>query len=175
MCPSWKLNSQRSARKIKLSEGVIQMMMKRVLFLIKCSCVLFYVSMMGLSCAETKPAQIVGGPCSYKSYPGTAEVISVEKVYASKEAATRAGSGYDVRFVYYADTAPEETYVRVKGKTHSLLLTNGTRPRSGFLKKYNIAAGNTLPCELAVIVKGTCTPILFKFPTVDLTDYEANR
>ncbi len=149
------------------------MPMRRVLFLIKYFCV-FLFSVMILSCAETKKDQIVGGPCSYKSYPGTAEVVSVEKVYTSKQAATKTGGGYDVRFVYYTDTAPEATYARIKGKTHSLLLTDGTRPRSGFLKKYKIAAGNTLPCELMVIVKGTCTPVLFKFPTVDLTDYESN-
>jgi len=133
---------------------------------------------MGASCAETKarePGRLVGGPCSYKSYPGTAEVVSVEKVYTSSQDAKKIGDGYDVHFVFHTDKTPEETYARVNGKTHSLLLTNGTRPRSGFLKKYKIAAGNTLPCELAVIVKGTCTPLLFKFPTVDLTDYEANR
>ncbi len=137
-------------------------------------CLIFLGS---VSCGETKarePGQVVGGPCHYKSYPGTAEVVSVQKVAALKDA-QGSGSGYDVKFVFHAETEPEEAFGQTKGKTHRLLLVNGTCPGSGFLKKYGIKAGKTFPCHLDVIVKGTCTPVLFSFPTIDLTDYEANR
>jgi len=138
----------------------------------------FSVFFMSVSCAETKTSEIgrvVGGPCSYKTYPGTARVVLIEKAYATSQDGKKNGDGYDVHFVFHPETAPEETYARVEGKTHTFLLTNGSRPKSGFLKIYGIETGKTLPCQLKVIVKGTCTPILFKFPTVDMNDYEANR
>lgn len=131
-------------------------------------CILFSVALMTASCAEKKTPEIrrvVGGPCSYKSYPGKAEVVSIKK----------ADDGYDVNFFFHSEKTPKETYARVKGKTHRLLLMEGSRPRAGFLKKYGIETGKMLPCNLDVIAKGTCTPVMFKFPTVDLSDYEANR
>jgi len=137
-------------------------------FVLNRVCIFFAVVLMSVSCAETKTPEIrrvVGGPCSYKSYPGKAEVVSVKK----------ADDGYDVKFVFHSEKTPRETYARVEGKTHRLLLIEGSRPKLGFLKKYGIETGRVFPCNLDVIVKGTCTPVLFKFPTVDLTDYEANR
>jgi len=131
-------------------------------------CMFLSVILMSVSCAETKSKEIgrvVGGPCGYESYPGKAEVVSVKK----------GDDGYDVKFTFHSENTPRETYARVEGKPHRLLLTNGSRPKLGFLKKYGIEAGKVLPCNLDVIVKGTCTPIIFKFPTVDLIDYEANQ
>ncbi len=131
-------------------------------------CMFFLVVLISVSCAETKTkgdGRVAGGPCSYESYPGKAEVVSV----------TKTDDGYDAMFIFRSEKAPQETYARVEGKTHRLLLTNGSLPRHGFLRKYGIETGKVLPCNLDVIVKGTCTPVLFKFPTVDLTDYEANR
>jgi len=144
------------------------MIKRRMAFVLNRVCIFFAVVLMSVSCAETKTPEIrrvVGGPCSYKSYPGKAEVVSVKK----------ADDGYDVKFVFHSEKTPRETYARVEGKTHRLLLIEGSRPKLGFLKKYGIETGRVFPCNLDVIVKGTCTPVLFKFPTVDLTDYEANR
>ena len=144
------------------------MIKRRMAFVLNRLCIFFAVVLMSVSCAETKTPEIrrvVGGPCSYKSYPGKAEVVSVKK----------ADDGYNVKFVFHSEKTPQETYARVEGKTHRLLLIEGSRPKLRFLKKYSIETGKVLPCNLDVIVKGTCTPILFKFPTVDLTDYEANQ
>ena len=139
---------------------------------------LFCLILLGsVSCGETKarePGQVLGGPCHYKTYPGTAEMVSVQKVAALKNA-KGSGDGYDVKFVFHAETEPEEAFARTEGKTHRLLLINGTYPRNGFLKKYGIEVGKVFPCHLEVIVKGTCTPVVYTFPTIDLTDYEANR
>jgi hypothetical protein len=141
---------------------------RRMVLVLNWLCMFFLVVLISVSCAETKTkgiGRVVGGPCSYESYAGKAEVVSVKKT----------GDGYNVMFVFRSEKAPQETYARVEGKNHRLLLTNGSRPKFRFLKKYGIETGKVLPCNLDVIVKGTCTPVLFKFPTVDLTDYEANR
>jgi hypothetical protein len=139
-----------------------------MVFVLNRFCIFFAVVLLSVSCAETKTkgvGRVVGGPCSYESYPGDAEVVSVK----------RGDDGYDVKFVFHSEKTPQETDAWVKEKTHFLLLTNGSRPKAGFLKKYGIKTGKMFPCSLEVIVKGTCTPILFQFSTIDLTDYEANR
>lgn len=139
-----------------------------MVFVLAWLCMFFAVVLMSVSCAETKAPEVrrvVGGPCSYESYPGKAEVVSIKK----------SDDGYDVKFVFHSEKVPPETYAGVEGKTHRLLLIEGSHPTLGFLKKYGIETGKVLPCNLDVIVKGTCTPVVFKFPTVDLTDYEANR
>jgi len=51
------------------------------------------------------------------------------------------------------------------------MLKNSGYPGPKFLEKYGIEAGKSFECHLKVIVKGTCTPILFEFPTIDLRDY----
>ncbi len=139
---------------------------------------LFFLILITVSCTKAEPGRpdrMVGGACQYKSYPGTAKVLAFEKIPAKKAVEKGGGDEYDVRFIFYPETTPIEKFAQVEGKTHRLVLMNGSLPKEGFLKKYGISPGKTLPCHLDVIVKGTCTPVVFQFPTVDLTDYEANQ
>jgi hypothetical protein len=155
-----------------------QMKMKRTLLATSFFCMLFPAVLMSVSCAETKQGEtqwVIGGPCKYRSYAGTAKVVSVERADVSQNGAKEDVRTYDVQFIFQSENVPKDIYERVQGKRHPFLLTNGSRPTSGFLKKYGISKGKSLPCELDVIVKGTCTPRIFKFPNVDLTDYDANR
>ena len=39
------------------------------------------------------------------------------------------------------------------------------------VEKYGVRPGAALPCVLRVITSGTCTPLLFEFPGIDLADY----
>ena len=131
----------------------------------------------GCACpkADAQPhgKAVVGGPCEYRSYPGEARIVSIKKVVpeANAQPAGPSAKGYDVTFIFHTDRIIEEPYVKVQEKPHRLLLTNGSRPSARFLKKYGIEEGKTYPCRLQVITKGTCTPVLFDFPTIDLSDY----
>jgi hypothetical protein len=40
-----------------------------------------------------------------------------------------------------------------------------------YLEKYAIAKGKTLSAVLRVLTKGTCSPYIIDFPTIDLADY----
>jgi len=51
------------------------------------------------------------------------------------------------------------------------LLSNLSYPGKAFLEKYDIAVSRDFDCYLKVIIKGTCTPILFEFPSIMLDDY----
>ena len=121
---------------------------------------------------ETRRQRVLGGPCEYKSYRGVATITSVRETEEGPE--SRGGSpcqGYVVRFSFSPDEKIEESYGNVEGKEYTLKLKNSWNPGAKFLKKYEIEEGRNFGCCLKVIIRGTCTPVLFDFPTIDLGDY----
>lgn len=120
---------------------------------------------------ERAERRVVGGPCQYKAYPGRAAILLVRKQEGSAQVGTPAADAYEVKFSFTPDEKIEEAWVQVEGKEHLLLLANSTFPGPGFLKKYGIEAGKCFECYVKVITRGTCTPVLFDFPTIDLSDY----
>ena len=114
---------------------------------------------------------MVGGPCQYREYPGRAVILSVQKQEGRTQAGAPAADAYEVKFSFTPDKKIEEGWVQIEGKEHLLLLTNSSLPGPGFLKKYGIERGKGFDCNMKVITKGTCTPVLFEFPAIDLSDY----
>ncbi len=101
----------------------------------------------------------VGGPCQYKQYKGDAEILSVtQRPNAPQE--------YDVQFVFHPKENIQETFARQEGKTWTLVRKDSSYPTKDFLTRHGIEPKKHLPCHLKAIVRGTCTPILFEFPTI---------
>jgi hypothetical protein len=133
---------------------------------------LFFVC--GAACMameERSERRVVGGPCQYREYPGRAVILSVQKQEGQTHAGEPAADVYEVKFSFTPDKKIEEGWVQVEGKEHLLLLINSSLPGPGFLKKYGIERGKGFDCNMKVITKGTCTPVLFEFPAIDLSDY----
>jgi len=121
---------------------------------------------------EMRTQRVVGGLCEYKSYRGIATITSVCK--AEETPGFSSGSsyqGYLVEFSFVPDEVVQESYVNGEGRENILKLKNSWNPGTKFLKKYGIEAGRNFECYLKVITRGTCTPVLFDFPTIDLGDY----
>ena len=117
-----------------------------------------------------------GGRCVYCSYEGSAEILRIKQTPASRAQSEIHGGpryeGYEVWFHF----RPELDYSLDRIKTiiirdHLLTLDNGWYVGSCYLEKYGIKAGKVFPCTLKVIEKGTCTPVVFEFESVDLKDY----
>lgn len=128
----------------------------------------------GVSCMATEKRperRVVGGPCEYKAYPGKATIVSVQKPEGPSQTGPSGSDAYEVRFSFTSQEAIEEDWVQLEGKEHLLLLTNSSFPGPRFLEKYGIEPGKSFECNLKVITKGTCTPLLFDFPAIDLNDY----
>ena len=139
---------------------------------LKCPCLIFgafFFLFAPLSCvANTEPdGRAVGGPCSYREYLGQAKIVSVQETAADENSKRPGDKRYEVRFSFHTDQIIEEKYARVEGKEFLLLLKNNSYPGSNFLRKYDILTGRTFPCVMKVITRGTCTPVLFDFPTID--------
>ncbi len=116
----------------------------------------------GIGCSmtgsEIARGPLVGGPCEYRSYPGQAEIVSVDP-------STAVGGRFDVRFRFIPDGQVEEPLGKAAlERTFALLPDRETPPDRATLEQFDIRPGKRLACTLKVITRGTCTPILFDFP-----------
>jgi hypothetical protein len=110
--------------------------------------------------AQSLSAGLVGGPCEYKQYTGKAEILSVTE---------RPGSPgeYEVKFSFHTVENIGEGFASVEGRQWLLMKPDNMYPKRDFLDKYDIEVGKRLDCSMKVIIRGTCTPILFDFPDID--------
>jgi len=122
---------------------------------------------------------MVGGPCEYEIYNGTATICSVTQTNESIGQAEVAGgpgyAGYEVRYEF---TPSEELpvwvsdYLNQSGNCSLLLqLCNSWYPGQAFLEKYNITEGAVFQARLSAIRSGTCTPVVIELEDVDRCDY----
>lgn len=117
-----------------------------------------------------------GGPCEYREYKGRAVITSIREKEKIRSAAKGSHRLREVKFSFFPEETIQETFVQVKGRQYDLKLENSSDPWLGFLEKYAIKEGKTFDCILRVITRGTCTPLLFDFPSIDLGDLlEENR
>jgi len=125
------------------------------------------MSILGCAGNGMSGERIVGGQCEYKHYKGTARITSIKAATAVGDAKQR----YEVKFAFVPEGEIAESFAKTEGKEFLLTLKNSTLPGPGFLKKYGIETGRVFDCFLKVIVRGTCTPVLFEFPGIALDDY----
>jgi len=123
--------------------------------------------------APAAPPEMVGGPCRYDVFPGTANFVSITP-WQPDDAGQDVPTPYPpltvtYRFTPSAPIAGEPLYK--PGQTQTFTLTNGMPPGPRYLAKHSIAAGQTVPCELHIIRHGTCTPTVHVFPGIDRADY----
>lgn len=109
--------------------------------------------------AVSSSKQRVGGACIYRQYKGEAEIISVTQ---------RQGipGEYEIKFSFHPQETIQEEFARVEGRQWLIVQKDSSSPKDDFLTQYGIKTGKRLPCYLKVITKGTCTPVLFDFPTI---------
>lgn len=141
-------------------------------FTIYCMMLVFTIAGVNIFSAyaadKAKEGHLIGGPCEYKTYEGHAKIISVN---ARTESGGTSEEKYEVKFAFYTDQKIIEPYVQTENKEYLLLLTNSSYPGEYFLMKYGIETGKVFACNLKVITKGTCSPIIFEFPSIRLDDY----
>ena len=143
--------------------GKLTIYFMMIVFIIAC------VNIFSAYAADTaKEGHLIGGPCEYKIYEGRAKIISIN---ARTDSGDTSDEKYEVKFAFYPDQKIIEPYVQTEDKEYLLLLTNSSYPGKYFLMKYGIEAGKVFDCHIKVITKGTCSPVIFEFPSIRLDDY----
>jgi len=121
------------------------------------------------ACSTNTPQKpSAGGPCEYKKYPGHAKIVSI---ISKGQPHNYSHEIFEVKFSFDPDQKATERFAHTEGREFVLLLNNSEYPGPKFLEKYDIQVGKIFECHVKVITKGTCTPILFEFPTIKLDDY----
>jgi hypothetical protein len=110
---------------------------------------------------EAAAQPLVGGPCEYKPYRGAAEVVSVTKIGSAEN---RWQDEYEVKCSFHPQEPIEEPFAQTAAREFRLLVDNGANPIRRFIEQYDIKVGERIPSVLRVIVRGTCTPVLFEYP-----------
>jgi len=126
-----------------------------VIMVLICLVLFFSCDLAAVSSSRTH----VGGACIYKQYSGEAEIISVTQRKGTS-------SEYEVRFSFHTNETIQEEFALDEGKQRLIVQQDFSYPHENFLKQYDITTGKRLPCYMKVITKGTCTPVLFDFPTI---------
>ncbi len=101
------------------------------------------------------------GPCKYDTYKGRARIVSISKL-KEKQYSGR----YEVRFTFEPEQEIKQKFAWKKGEEF-LFRPNHSFPKGDLLEKYGITVGKEIDCDLLVIVEGTCTPVLFEYPSID--------
>lgn len=135
--------------------------------------IIFCLILIPFTYAEDKVGEkhLVGGQCEYKQYEGRAQIISITKI---ADSVTDPNERDEVKFAFIPNREIEESFVQIEGREFLLMLSNSSYPGSRFLEKYGIEVGKVFDCHLKVITKGTCTPVLFEFPSIKLDDFSEN-
>ncbi|MFP5238863.1 MAG: hypothetical protein ACLGQW_03440 [Acidobacteriota bacterium] len=112
------------------------------------------------------PQALRGGPCSYEEHPGTATIVSVT---ALPRTSPEAYQPHRILFTFQAEPMLADP-LYAPGKVHEMTLTGGAAPGRKFVEKYGITQGRKIPTVIRLIRGGTCTPVLFRFQGIDLSD-----
>ncbi len=150
-------------------------------------CMLFVLIALGaMCCCSTMEEKMSnegtgfsqGGPCTYASYEGRAEIVRVTQTRTSRAQSTVIGGpgyqGYEVWFRFVPKSA-NRSIEPIAGREHLFTLRNGWYAGPRYLEKYGIQPGEKYPCILKLIEKGTCAPVVFEFETIDSRDYFESR
>jgi len=99
----------------------------------------------------------VGGQCEYARYSGEARIISIVEKNDDR---------YEVKFLFTPRTEIKGEPLITEKREFLMLTDNFIYPDEAYLKRNGIVADKIFDCDIKVIIKGTCTPVLFEFPSM---------
>jgi hypothetical protein len=112
---------------------------------------------------KAKESFQVGGQCEYKAYKGQGKIVAIIPAKGSD----RSKEEYEIKFLFYPEQKIKEAYAQIEGREFQLLINNNYYPRKTWIQKYDLKVGGIFNCTMQVMVKGTCTPLMFEFPFIE--------
>jgi hypothetical protein len=132
------------------------------------ACLMF--ALLFSSCTSHTDNSLVGGPCTYISTQGTATINSLNS------ASTNSNNCNNNPVVVVFDFTPDNPANAndATDKNRVLTVGDGKNPPLNYVLNKGLTIGSTHPCTRQNITNGACTPIIFNFTDVDLSDYVAS-
>lgn len=103
---------------------------------------------------KRRAPEIVGGPCAYTDIPGTVTLTQFKPEPGG--------------IVAYFDFQPGEAHAVHRPQDHHnhLVLRSGDLPTPSWLAEQHLTVGSRLQAVRQDIRSGTCSPVLYLFPTL---------
>ena len=110
------------------------------------------------SCSAQNQKQIVGGPCTSQSFPGTATVTEI----------IVKTNGSEAHFKFSPTDPNVISQYHIPSKDDNIILTRDGLglPTSEWLTSQSITVGAEFQAIRHEIRTGTCTPLMFTFPSI---------
>ena len=112
---------------------------------------------------------VVGGACEYEDIAGTATIISVTEAPAEEYNC----ENNPVKVVF--DFRPSYLLARLlymfpdfADEGNTLTIAGGANPPASWVEAQGIVPGAKLAAVRREIVSGTCTPVIYSFPDIDM-------
>lgn len=122
-----------------------------------------------ISCSSSN-SDPIGGPCTYTSTTGTATIVSLNT--ASTGSNNCNNNPVEVVFNFTPINPADAN--NTTDNNRILTVGDGKNPPLNYVLNKGLTIGSTHPCTRQIEVSGACTPIIFTFTDVDLSDYAAS-
>jgi len=122
--------------------------------------------------SDSNAADIVGGKCTYNDIQGTATIDSVAEPDAGENNCKHA---VKIFFTFTPDDvdAPNDyRFSEWPDKDQAFFVGAGKNPPKVWTESAGLIQGSTHKCVRSEIISGTCTPVIFSFPEIELTGWE---
>ena len=114
-------------------------------------------------------AEPTGGICTYEKFEGTAKIKSITPAPASEYNCP--DKPYKIVFEFTpSNIADRQKYrfTNFSDSAASMQINDGANPSHTWIKKNKIEVGKKYKCIRTELTKGTCTPVGFTFPELNL-------
>ena len=139
-----------------------------------CLSIVFVVlALTGCGGDSDEPLTPVGGPCTYREWPG--EAVITQAAAADPEALNCDNQPVSVLFDFTPDapsTPADYLFPSVEDQGRALTLGEGLNPPRAWVEREGLAPGSSHAAVRMEITSGTCTPVLFRVSGADTTGWE---
>jgi len=108
--------------------------------------------------------------CSYEEIGGIAEIVSIEEPLPGELNCPKGSAAIYFDFIPHDSTAT----LRYTGNwpaNNARLLINGMNPPEGWINEQGLHVGSLLECVRMQITNGTCSPVVYTYPGLDLSRF----
>ena len=125
-----------------------------------------------IACGGDSGIRRVGGACEYRRIHGRATITDVR---VADPDANNCGDAVEVIFTFYPDEPSAPKHYRFADQPDTgrhLHVGAGMNPPRDWARRRGLVKGAVHRCVRSEIVKGTCTPVTFTFPDLDMKGWE---
>jgi hypothetical protein len=114
--------------------------------------------------------EVIDAECSYEEIGGIAEIVSIDQPLPGELNCPKGSAAIYFDFIPH-DTTAVLRYTGNWPASNARLLIGGMNPSEAWIDDQGLRVGLLLECVRMQITKGTCAPIVYTYPDLDLSRF----